>query len=126
MTIRAATRPGTGYLARPMNPNGTAVVVPGRHPLSHAPGAHRGTPALVQVRRVTVRRDADRDLVLDPSTAAWTDATGVNHHECSDPKWLAGCIGSPRAELAVLLAAFRRLQGLRPQSALSLVLLEVP
>lgn len=120
--IRAATRPGTHYLRNPMNVNGTAVVKPGRHAVSHQLGLHNGTPALVQTGIVTVERDNDRDAVLDPGLPTWSDALGINHHYCSDPKFLAGCIGSPQAELDAFLDVFRWLQTKRPQPKVSLSL----
>lgn len=127
--IIAATRPGSKYLRSPMNPNGTAMVRAGRHALSHCLGTHgkNKTDALVQIPgTLIVLRDNDRDFVWDPAdTKGWTDATGVNHHECSDPAYLAGCVGSPRAQLAVFLAAFRSLQLKRTQPKMSLTVIEV-
>jgi hypothetical protein len=126
LSCRAATRPGTAYLRSPMNSGGTACLVPGRNPGSHALGQHKGTPALVQVGKVRVWRDNDRDAILDagPGDVVYDDATGVNVHECSAPRYLAGCVGVPKEELAVLLEAFRELQAKRPQPKVSLTLVE--
>lgn len=124
--IDAATRPGTHYLTRPMNANGTAVVKPGRHRLSHALGEHKGTPALVQVGSVIVERDNNRDAILDPNLPTWKNAMGINHHYCENPKFLAGCIGSKQKDLDKILDAFRWLQTKRPQSRLSLNLVLEP
>ena len=132
VSIRAATRPGTYYLQNPMNLNGTALVVPGRNRLSHKLGMHQGkTPALVQFNEVLVRRDNDRDVILDPADGTWDDASGINHHECSDPRYLAGCIGSPKEQLTVFLDAYRYIQdqrvklNLAAQPLISLTLVEV-
>lgn len=127
VSARAATRPGTHYLRRPMNAGGTACLVPGQNPSSHELGLHKGTPALVQTRPVRVWRDADRDAILDvgPGDVVYDDASGVNVHECASPMYLAGCIGVPRGELTVVLAAFRALQSERPQPRVSLTIVEV-
>lgn len=129
VSCRAATRPGTGYLKSPMNKGGTACLVPGRNPGSHQLGLHKGTtPALVQVAPVRVWRDNDRDAILDskPGDTVYDDATGVNVHECSAPRYLAGCIGVPKAELTSLLDEWRLLQNLRPQPRVSLTLVVLP
>lgn len=132
VSITAATRPGTHYLQNPMNSNGTAVVQPGRHRLSHTLGLHQQkTPGLVQRGKVIVRRDNDKDLILDPADMTWDDAQGVNHHECENPKYLAGCIGSPKVQLTVFLDAYRYIieqrkrLGLAAQPLISLSLVEV-
>lgn len=134
VTVKAATRPGTAYLKNPMNPNGTAMIRPGRYSLSHAPGFHgeRKTPAFVQVGRLSAERDNNKNIVwdppLDPTTGKpkiWSDASGVNHHQIDDPAYLAACIGSPASELGGILEAFAFLQTKLPQSKLSLTLVEV-
>lgn len=104
-----ATRPGVPYLLRPINTAGTAVIEPGQYSLSHRRGLHKGRPALVQVRSVTVRRDADRDGVLEPGKL---DAGNfaVNVHDVEHPNGLAGCIGLSKTHLDELLEVFEDLE----------------
>jgi hypothetical protein len=104
-----ATRPGTPYLVDPINPRGTAVIEPGQYRGSHRRGLHHGRPALVQVRPVTVRRDADRDTVLEPG-ALDTGLFGVNIHDISSPSQLAGCIGLSTDHLVELLDVYQDLE----------------
>jgi hypothetical protein len=104
-----ATRPGRPYLEKPMNPEGTAILEPGRHKLSHRRGLHKGRPALVQMGPVTVRRDADRDAVVEPSAQTYTGLYGVNIHDVEHPNGLAGCIGLRPEHMPELLAAYDRL-----------------
>lgn len=101
-----ATRPGAPYLTQPMNPNGTAVIEPGQYRLSHRRGLHHGRPALVQVRPVTVRRDPNRDTILDPGGRLDTGLFGVNVHDIASPHQLAGCIGLGSGHLAELLDVY--------------------
>lgn len=126
LSIQAATRPGTHYLRHPMNPNGTAMIKAGQYRGSHRQGLHGGKPALVQVSgNLVVLRDNDRDELWNPSFARdWTDASGCNHHNCEDPAYLAGCIGSPRAQLEAFLEEFSFLQTKRPQDTVSLTVVE--
>lgn len=105
-----ATRPGVPYLREPMNVGGTAVIEPGQYRLSHRRGLHHGRPALVQVGAVTVRRDPNRDAVLDPGGRLDTGLFGVNLHDVQHPNQLAGCIGLSSAHLAELLEVFEDLE----------------
>lgn len=104
-----ATRPGRSYLEKPMNPEGTALIAPGRHARSHARGLHKGRPALVQVAPVTVFRDADRDGVLDPGARTYSGLFAVNIHDIAHPDGLAGCVGLLPAHMSELLTAYDRL-----------------
>jgi hypothetical protein len=97
------TDPGTFYLNHPVNPLGTAILVPGQYVNSHALGFHKQRqdhPALVQVGNLTVYRDTDLDDEAD--TAGMKKYTGnnfgINIHRSntngSTPsvgKWSAGC-----------------------------------
>ena len=92
--------PGTYWLENPLNPQGTAILKPGQYKGSHAIGLHRGKyTALVQVRPITVIRDADRNGT--PNYNSGTEQTGlfgINiHHALSTgttkyvDKFSAGC-----------------------------------
>lgn len=104
---RCETEPGPGYLAKPMNPRGTAIIAPGQYKRSHAAGLHKGRPALVQVAPVTVYRDADRDqlIELDPKTLD-TGIHAVNIHDVASWGDLAGCIGLAPASMRELLDVY--------------------
>lgn len=117
-----ATRPGVPFLRDPMNPKGTAVIEPGQYRLSHARGLHHQRPALVQVGEVTVRRDPNRDSVLDAGGTLDRGLFGVNVHDITHPNQLAGCIGLSPPHLAELLDVYDDLvphQG--PRVSLSVV-----
>lgn len=49
------TDPGVKYIDRPLNANGTAVLVPDHYPSAYVLGEHKGRPALVQRGRSGVR-----------------------------------------------------------------------
>lgn len=60
------TDPGTHYLKQPINPHGTAILVPGQYRGAYTLGSHKGYSALVQHGApVKVWRDSNRDSVLD-------------------------------------------------------------
>lgn len=61
----ATTDPGLYWLNNPENIKGTAIVLPGQYPGLWTQGLHKGYPALVQVGKVTVIRDHDRDSEFD-------------------------------------------------------------
>lgn len=79
---QATTDPGTYWLHNPSNGQGTAILKPGQYPGSHALGMHRGLYlALVQVKPVTVIRDANRNNILDfNSGKEMTGLYGINIH----------------------------------------------
>ncbi len=113
-----ATRPGVPFLVDPVNPKGAAVIEPGQYRLSHRRGLHKGRPALVQIRPVTVRRDPDRDRILEPG-ALDTGLHAVNIHDITSPQYLAGCIGLGAPHIAELLEV---VEDLEPHNGLDISL----
>ena len=99
--------PGLAYLTNPVNPKGTAIIKPGQYSQAYTRGLHKGRPALVQIRPVTVYRDNDRDtdIELDPRTAE-SGLFAVNIHDVSAWGQLAGCIGLMHDDLQELLAVY--------------------
>ncbi len=95
----ATTDPGIYWREHPMNINGTAILKPGQYRGAYEIGTHKGRPALVQKREVTVYRDSDRDALLDVTGAPeQTGFFGINIHQASSHttstivgKWSAGC-----------------------------------
>lgn len=81
-SFAATTDPGTYWLRKPMNLNGTAILKPGQYKDSHRIGIHRGKyQALVQQNPVTVIRDADKDDWPDfNSGKEETGVFGINIH----------------------------------------------
>ncbi len=81
----ATTDPGTYWLASPMHPRGTAILMQGQYRQAYQIGLHRGKYyALVQRRPVSVMRDYNRNAVLDfnngrPDTGMF----GINIHRAS-------------------------------------------
>lgn len=67
------TDPGTHYLKSPINPKGTAILVPGQYRGAYVIGKHHGYKALVQHGApVNVWRDPNQDEVLD-----WGEGSGI-------------------------------------------------
>jgi len=122
--------PGLVYAKDPMNPKGTAHLAPGHYPRSHRRGLHKGTPALVQVGPVTVRRDADRDGDTDENIFE-TGIFGINAHSTrGEPvkvgRWSAGCAVLPLVmDMDWVLTAVDQQEKAGLGSLVSLTVLEV-
>ncbi len=98
----ATTDPGKYWLLSPMNPKGTAVLVPGQYRGTWQLGKHQGKyEALVQRKPVKVWRDNNKDETIDYNnitTLVDEGYFGINIHR-SNPydqsyvinKWSAGC-----------------------------------
>lgn len=99
---QATTDPGKYWLMNPMNPKGTAVLVPGQYRSTWQVGNHQGRyEALVQRKPVKVYRDNNKDETIDYNnitTLIDEGYFGINIHR-SNPydqsyvinKWSAGC-----------------------------------
>lgn len=75
------TDPGAYYLKDPLNPKGTAILVPGQYNQAYAIGKHNGKyTALVQVRPVKVYRDNNKDNILNTSVSIEEGLFGINIH----------------------------------------------
>tara|TARA_R110002020_G_scaffold37239_17_gene112594 strand:+ start:28059 stop:28679 length:621 start_codon:yes stop_codon:yes gene_type:complete len=98
-SYQITTDPGTYWLKKPMNVNGTAIVVPGQYRSIYKVGRHRGLyEALVQTGgRISVYRDSNKDEILDMDPdSAISGYYGINVHKAgsestSVDKWSAGC-----------------------------------
>jgi len=96
------TDPGKYWLENPMNPKGTAILVPGQYRSTWKLGKHQGKyQALVQAKPVKVYRDNNNDDIIDYANIENTldeGYFGINIHR-SNPydqsyvinKWSAGC-----------------------------------
>jgi len=96
------TDPGKYWLKNPINPKGTAILVPGQYRSTWQLGKHQGKyEALVQRKPVKVYRDNNKDEIIDYNNIALTldqGYFGINIHR-SNPydesyvinKWSAGC-----------------------------------
>jgi hypothetical protein len=95
------TDPGEYWLENPMNPQGTAVLVPGQYRGTWQLGKHQNNyEALVQRKEVKVWRDNNKDKVIDYKSFHTISEGyfGINIHR-SNPydksylvnKWSAGC-----------------------------------
>lgn len=92
----ATTDPGTVFLKNPINPLGTAAIVPGQYIDAYSKDYHnRNKPnkrylALVQAGTIKVYRDLDRNQTFDFGTAKIYDSKpgdGINIHRATrDPK----------------------------------------
>ena len=95
------TDPGEYWLKNPINPKGTAVLVPGQYRGAWKIGKHQNNyTALVQRKKVKVWRDNNRDEVIDYQQLKLINEGyfGINIHR-SNPytqsflvnRWSAGC-----------------------------------
>jgi hypothetical protein len=92
--------PSDHYLLNPINPKGTAIIIPDQHRGVWALGKHTGYDALVQRKPITVIRDYNKDDVLDfNSTNTDTGWFGIHLHRASQwnivrliGKYSAGCV----------------------------------
>tara|TARA_R110000851_G_scaffold234756_1_gene387246 strand:+ start:256 stop:852 length:597 start_codon:yes stop_codon:yes gene_type:complete len=97
----ATTDAGLAYREKPMNPDGTAVLVAGQYRGAYKIGLHRGSyEALVQIGGpVRVHRDDNRDKIIDVFGLPIQEGYfGINIHRASlygeraeVGKWSAGC-----------------------------------
>ena len=118
VVFRCTTDPGAYWREHPMNPKGTATLIPGFYLGLWQLGLHRGRyEALVQRGDCWVYRDNDRDQQLD---GRLTDSGvfGINLHRASDrgagrsydapdtvDRWSAGCQVIPdTGDYTVLMA----------------------
>jgi hypothetical protein len=92
------TDPGTYWLKKPVNVDGTAILKTGHY--KYKIGLHKGQyKARVQRDKVTVLRDYDRNAILDFNTGKEvTGFFGINIHRATSSgtstnvdKWSAGC-----------------------------------
>lgn len=97
----ATTDPGQYWLENPMNPRGTAVLVPGQYRGTWKLGKHQNKyEALVQRKTVKVWRDNTKDSTIDYDSFSNINEGffGINIHR-SNPydksyvvnRWSAGC-----------------------------------
>lgn len=90
------TDPGTYWLNKPMNVNGTAMLKTGQYVDTWIIGPHLNKyTALVQRKPVTVYRDNDRNSIFQ-SNKEDTGLFGINIHKAGTDsntidKWSAGC-----------------------------------
>lgn len=98
--FKATTDPGTYWLKHPMNLSGTAILAEGQYRNAYKLGLHRGKYlALVQIGRVTVIRDFNRNNKLDFFNGTKRNGYyGINIHRASITgttksvdKYSAGC-----------------------------------
>ncbi len=82
--FRATCDPGLYWLENLINPDGTAIFVPGQYRNSHQIGTHRGYEALIQVNPVKVFRDNNRDQRYDMDPNRIKEGIfGINIHRAT-------------------------------------------
>lgn len=88
----ATTLPGSPSLLKPVNVNGTAILVPGQYEHGYRIGKHKGKyEALIQAGDVKVYRDKDLDLVYDINESSIEEGFfGINIHRASFGAKLVG------------------------------------
>lgn len=94
----ATTDPGLFYLEKPMNVNGTAIMVPGQYSKCYEVGLHKGYTALRQVKPMKYYRDTDRDKSFDLTGKIYEEIGFTDIHHASETgkssvvaNWSAGC-----------------------------------
>lgn len=100
-TYTITTDPGTYWLLHPMSNLGTAILKPGQWENCWAMGYHKNKPdhpALVQVGKITVYRDGDKDNVAEATNKTEAGLFGINIHGSNKVgvtarigKYSAGC-----------------------------------
>lgn len=122
-TYTTTTNPGTYWLQNPMNKLGAAVLKPGQYINSHAVGYHQNKQehkALVQVGKVTVYRDNDKDKYSEEQGIEDSGLHGINIHGANKNmktmaigKWSAGCtvfqVWSHKEEFIAICEKFKKI-----------------
>lgn len=97
----ATTEPGDDYTVNPTNKLGCARIAFGYHPPAWKLGLHKGTqPALVQVGRLRIHRDLNRDGLRNRTELPFmSPPVGINQHTTNQRfngelvgKHSAGCL----------------------------------
>ncbi len=101
--------PGRSALRKAEHPRGTAILAPGQYRGAYELGEHKGRAALRQVLPVTVRRDGDRDELLEPG-ATDVGLFGVHVHDDAGvgAEASAGCVVLERTDMGELLDELSR------------------
>ena len=90
--------PGLDYLLTPMNPKGAAIIPEGQYLGLWQLGKHKGYTALVQRKAITLKRDNDKDNLIEGELSAGAEIAGLNFHRALENeivktvgKFSAGC-----------------------------------
>ena len=90
--------PGLDYLLTPMNPKGAAIIPEGQYLGLWQLGKHKGYTALVQRKPIQVKRDNDKDNLIEGELSAVAEIAGLNFHRALENdivrtvgKFSAGC-----------------------------------
>lgn len=101
--FEATTDPGSYYREKPMNVNGTAIIIPMQHKACYKIGVHHGYEAMQQIAPMSYVRDNNKDKVLDflykiAGFKTYREIGATNIHHASntgkstvDYNWSAGC-----------------------------------
>lgn len=99
------TDAGTFFLEKPMNVNGTAIIIPGQYKGVYKLGTHTGYAAYEQIKNFNYVRDNNKDKVLDflyriVGYKKYSENGKTNLHHAGElvnspstfvEKWSAGC-----------------------------------
>jgi hypothetical protein len=96
--VSGTTDPSTYFLKSPINTSGAAILKSGQYKDAYALGLHRGSyEALVQVKPVTVIRDADRNALINYFAPTQKGLYGINIHKATKGKQNEDIIGTDSA-----------------------------
>lgn len=85
------TLPGEPFLRNPINPAGTAILVPGQYRNTYALGMYKSYTALKQIRPVKVYRDDNYDGIVNPNPRNIQEGLfGIHIHRAG---WASKIIG---------------------------------
>jgi len=99
----ATTDPGSYYREKPMNVNGSAIIVPMQHKQCYRVGLHTGYEAMQQIAPMEYVRDNNKDKILDflykvVGAKKYREIAATNIHHASKTgksglnyNWSAGC-----------------------------------
>ncbi len=108
------TDAGVTYLKKPLNPYGTAIIVPGQYKGGYAIGRHHDYEALRQAKPFKYYRDLNKDGKHDLSGKIYEETGFTNiHHAGVDSaqvnNWSAGCVVLKRLkDFEELMAIMRK------------------
>jgi hypothetical protein len=99
----ATTDAGFTYLKKPMNPNGTAIIVPGQYRGAYGVGRHTSYEALRQQKPMKYYRDTTKDLKHDLNGRIYEEIAWTNVHKAGANSKLvdsnsAGCVVFKRSK----------------------------
>lgn len=129
-TYVATTVPGQASLVKPVNDQGTAILVPGQYLDSWIIGPFKGKTVLRQSRPVKVYRDNNKDAKLESKGKIYSGIFGIHIHGAGAQSvlvdsWSAGCqVIAKAAEFADFMSTVQERATIKNINSFSYTLIE--